>query len=61
MKNFDILLNTIETLRTSQGFYSRLARDIQQLDESGREKLKEYINGLPQWTSDIDCILWLEG
>lgn len=61
MNNYDILLNTVETLRTSQGFYSILARDIQQMDESGREKLKEYINGLPQWTSDIDCILWIEG
>ena len=36
MENFDILLNTIRKLQNSQGFYSRLARDIQQLDESGR-------------------------
>ena len=61
MKNYDILLRTIETLRTSQGFYSRLAKDIEQMDDDGLEQFKQYINGLPQWTSDIDCILWLEG
>lgn len=61
MSNYEILLQTIETLRTSQGFYSRLARDIEQMDNDGREQLKNDVNGLRQWNGVIDCVLWLEG
>lgn len=61
MSNYDILLQTIETLRTSQGFYSRLARDIEQMDDDGREQLKQHVNGLRQWSGVVDCVLWLEG
>ena len=61
MSNYDLLLQTIETLRTSQGFYSRLARDLEQMSDDGREQLKNDVNGLRQWSGVVDCVLWLEG
>lgn len=60
MSNYEILLQTVNSLKRSQGFYSRLARDLDEMDEESKEQLKTEINGLPQWNNTVDCVLWLE-
>lgn len=61
MTNYEILLNTVNSLKYSQGFYGRLARDLNEMDEESKEQLKTEINNLPQWNDQVDCVLWLEG
>ena len=58
--NYDLLLEVVNTLKYSQGFYSRLARDLNDMTDEERTDLKEDLNSLPQWKDRIDCILYLE-
>ena len=58
--NFDLFLETVETFRYSQGFYSRLARTIEEWSDEEREQAEEYFNKQPQWNDTLDCILFLE-
>lgn len=58
--NFDLFLETVETFRYSQGFYSRLARTIEEWSDDEREQAKEYFNKQPQWKDTLDCVFFLE-
>ena len=58
--NFEIFVSTVNTLASSQGFYSRLKRDMQEWTEEEVENAKTSLNGMPQWKDAVDCILWLE-
>ena len=58
--NYEIFLNTINSLKHSQGFYSRLAARVDELSDEGREQLKAELNSKPQWKDTLDCVLFLE-
>ena len=59
--NFEILLDTVDTLKYSQGFYSRLQRTIDEWTDEERERAKEYFNNLPQKFNDtVDVVMFLE-
>ena len=59
--NFKMFLHTVNTLRYSQGFYSRLARDIENWTDEERENAEEQINALPiKFKDTVDVVLWLE-
>ena len=58
--NFKMFLHTVNTLKNSQGFYSRLARDIENWTDEERENAKEQINSLPKFKDEVDVVLWLE-
>ena len=61
--NFEIFLDTINSLKYSQGFYSRLAQQVEALREYEPEKLTEIensLNELSQWSDNVDCIFYLE-
>lgn len=59
--NFEMFLDTVNTLKNSQGFYSRLQRTIDEWTDKEREIAKEYFNNLPQkFNEPIDVILFLE-
>jgi hypothetical protein len=61
--NYEIFLDTINTLRYSQGFYGRLASQMDEIIECEPEKveeIKEHFNKLPQWSDNVDCIFYLE-
>lgn len=61
MSNWDMLVKVVNDLSNSQGFYSRLRRNIENLDEGTLEYNKNYINNLPQeFKEPIDVILFLE-
>ena len=58
--NFKMRMHTVNTLKYSQGFYSRLARDIEGLEGQDKQDFIDYINGQPTFKDEIDVILFLE-
>lgn len=58
--NFSLFLETVNTLKTSQGFYSRLAQDLANMDDEQKEKLKNYLNNQPKFNDSVDVVLFLE-
>ena len=63
MKNgyldFDDFMTFISTMAYSQGFYGRLKRDIEELDNAELEELKEEIED-KKFTDTLDIVYWLE-
>lgn len=58
--NFKMLMATVNTLKYSQGFYSRLARDIEELQGQDKQDFIDYINSQPTFKDNVDVILFLE-
>lgn len=58
--NYDIFIDTVESLKYSQGFYSRLSQQVHELDEDSKSELREQLNALPPWSGTLDCVLYLE-
>lgn len=58
--NYKILMDTINTLSYSQGFYARLKQELADMSDDVRTAYKEYINSLPQWKDTVNVILFLE-
>lgn len=56
--SFERLLQDIEMLAMSQGFYGRLLRDINELDEENYEQLKSEWDG--RFNDIVDFILFIE-
>lgn len=61
MTNYEIFLRTVDTLKSSQGFYSHLNAELMEMTKEAKELFKNKLNSLSQWKDDVDCILWLEG
>ena len=59
--NYEILRDTVNGLRNSQGFYSRLANTLDEMDEESLETVKAEVNAQPQWKDQLDCVMYLEG
>ena len=55
--NYNLFYNTIKLLASSQGFYSRLAQQIDELDYDTIENIK---NDLPIFNDTLDVVLFLE-
>ena len=55
--NYNLFYNTIKSLASSQGFYSRLA---QQIDEFNDDTIENIKNDLPIFKDTLDVILFLE-
>ena len=58
--NYEIFQNTIQSLSTSQGFYSRLYNDFLNWNDEEKQNAKKVLNDLPQWKDTVDCVLFLE-
>lgn len=58
--NYEMFVDCVNTLKNSQGFYSRLANDLNNMDKDQIEELKEYLNSLPQFKDQVDVVLFLE-
>lgn len=59
--NFSVFMDTVKSLRGSQGFYSRLYAQINAMDELELQELENHLNTLPQRFNDaVDVILFLE-
>lgn len=58
--NFEIFVDTVNMLCSSQGFYSRLKAAISEMSDDELENAKEQLNALPQWNDTVDCVMYLE-
>lgn len=59
--NFKLFIDTVKTLKNSQGFYSRLYSQIDVMDALELRELENSLNSLPQQFNDaVDVILFLE-
>lgn len=58
--NYEIFIKTVNSLKNSQGFYSRIARQLDEMSDEQREQVKTEFNKLPQWNDTLDCVLYLE-
>ena len=57
---YEIFTETVNSLKNSQGFYSRIVRDLNEMSNKQREQIKAALNKLPQWNDTLDCVLYLE-
>ena len=55
--NYNFFYNTIKSLASSQGFYSRLAQQIDEFDSDTIENIK---NDLPIFNDSVDVVMFLE-
>lgn len=59
--NFNLFIDTVVSLKGSQGFYSRLYSQIAEMDELELQKLEENLNSLDvQFNDALDVIYFLE-
>ena len=54
---FNFLQSVVNDLRCSQGFYSRLARQLEELSES---EISNIESQLPDFKDKVDVVLFLE-
>ena len=62
-KSFRMILNTIEDLRHSQGFYGRLYASLMEDIKYNKENISDFLNNseLPKFKDSLDVIMYLEG
>lgn len=58
-KSHRIFAATIVELMNSQGFYGRLYRSINEMDDDGYEQLYDLI-GKQEFKEPLDVVFWLE-
>lgn len=58
--NYEIFIDTVNSLKFSQGFYSRIARDLNLMSDEQKQNIENELNNLPQWNDTLDCVLYLE-
>lgn len=57
--SYDIFIETVKAFSTSQGYYSRLLKRINEMDFDELEKLKDEINQM-DFRDAIDVVFYLE-
>lgn len=57
LTNFNYLQEVVNTLKSSQGFYSRLARQLEELTPEQKQEIEKQ---LPDFKKPVDVILFLE-
>ena len=61
MNNYELFISTVESLKHSQGFYSRLAGRLDEMSSEEKLKLKEQLNNLStQFKDSLDVVMYLE-
>ena len=62
-KSFRMVFDTIDSLRHSQGFYSRLYSDIMEDVKYNKENISDFLNNgeLPKFKDSLDVVMYLEG
>jgi hypothetical protein len=58
--NREQIIDTFRSLAMSQGFYGRLLRGINEMDEDDREEYLSYLESL-NFADELDLILYIEG
>lgn len=58
--NYTLFVQTVNTLKSSQGFYSRLAAQLAEMSEEEKEQLKEQLAKQPKFNDTLDVVMFLE-
>ena len=58
--NTKLFINTIDSLATSQGFYSRLSQQIHEEISNDTEMINKLNNELPKFNDTLDVVFYLE-
>lgn len=61
MTSFEVFRNTIEKLAGSQGFYTRLQNQIEDMSQEELNTLEYMINTTKNYKDSIDVVMDLEG
>lgn len=61
MSNYDLFIQTVETLRYSQGFYSRIGNQLDSMTADEKLNLENELNNLDvQFNDTLDVVMYLE-
>ena len=62
-KSFRMVFDTINSLKHSQGFYSRLYSDLMEDIKYNKEKKANFLNKseMPKFKDTLDVVMYLEG
>lgn len=58
--NYTLFVETVNTFKSSQGFYSRLAARLAEMSEEDKEQLKEKLAEQPKFNDTLDVVMFLE-
>lgn len=59
--NFEVFMETVKNLSSSQGFYSRLWNTICEMSEDDLDRAKEQLNNLDtKFNDSVDVVMFLE-
>ena len=59
--NYKMFIATVNSLKYSQGFYSRIARQLDEMSEDEKQKTIDYFNNLDiKFKNPVDVIMFLE-
>ena len=59
-KNTKLFIDTIDSLASSQGFYSRLSQQIHETIENDDSLIGKLNNELPKFNDMLDVVMYLE-
>ena len=59
-KNTKLFINTIDSLASSQGLYSRLSQDIHETISNDASIIDKLNNELPKFDDMLDVVMYLE-
>jgi hypothetical protein len=61
MTNYELYVDTIKTFAGSQGYYSRMLRDFNEMSKSDKQRLEVALNDYPQIKDTVEMCMFLEG
>lgn len=59
-KNTELFINTIDSLASSQGFYSRLSQQIHDAIDKDASIIGKLNKDLPKFNDTLDVVMYLE-
>lgn len=61
VNNYKLFIATVNMLKYSQGFYSRIARDLDEMTSEQRQEIIDYFNSLDvKFKDTLDVVMFLE-
>lgn len=61
VNNYKLFIATVNMFKHSQGFYSRIARDLDEMTSEQRQEVIDYFNSLDvKFKDTLDVVMFLE-
>ena len=61
MTNYELYVSTIKTLAPSQGIYSRMLRDFNEMSGADKKRLEKELNDFRPIKDTVEMCMFLEG